>query len=232
MSAHRRRELFERVGAGLDRDRRVGTSFCATCVEVLDVAGAGVLLSDSGGVRAAWGVSDATMAEVEDIEHVLGEGPCVDAYTSGEVISVPDLTAPGVGPWVRYIADAVAAGVRSVFGFPIGIAGERLGSLNVYDTRPGPLGDDRCADALLLADIATVLVLAEAGADTDILVAELADVGRHQTQIHQATGMVSVQAGVPVSDALALLRARAFSAGRPLSAVAAEVVERRLRFDP
>ena len=50
-----------------------------------------------------------------------------------------------------------------------------------------------------------------------------------EMQIHQATGMVSVQLELPIDEAFVMLRARAFSLGRPLGDVARDVVERRLR---
>jgi len=49
--------------------------------------------------------------------------------------------------------------------------------------------------------------------------------------VHQASGMVSVQAGVPVDDALVILRAHAFARGRTIGSVASDVVGRRLAFD-
>lgn len=51
----------------------------------------------------------------------------------------------------------------------------------------------------------------------------------HQFQVHQTTGMVTVQAGVDLDQALLMLRARAFSSRRPLLDVARDIVERRLR---
>jgi ANTAR domain len=57
-------------------------------------------------------------------------------------------------------------------------------------------------------------------------------VGRaaYQLQVHQASGMVMVQAGVTIEEAFLLLRAHAFAVGRPVADVARDVVERRLRF--
>ena len=49
-------------------------------------------------------------------------------------------------------------------------------------------------------------------------------------EVHQASGMVSVQANVSLSDALLLLRAHAFTQDRPIADVARDVVERRLSF--
>jgi AmiR/NasT family two-component response regulator len=50
--------------------------------------------------------------------------------------------------------------------------------------------------------------------------------------VHQATGMISVQLGVSLEEALARLRAHAFAASAALGDVAGDVVNRRLRFDP
>ena len=50
--------------------------------------------------------------------------------------------------------------------------------------------------------------------------------------VYQATGMISVQLGVSLAEALARLRAHAFAASAAVGDVAGEVVSRRLRFDP
>jgi hypothetical protein len=54
--------------------------------------------------------------------------------------------------------------------------------------------------------------------------------GLHRAVVHQATGMVSVQLGVSVEEALLRLRAHAYGSERPLGEVAEDVVARRLRF--
>jgi hypothetical protein len=51
-----------------------------------------------------------------------------------------------------------------------------------------------------------------------------------RAEVHQATGMISVQLGIPLTDALVTLRARAYADGRPLSHLAADVVGRRISF--
>src|SRR5437763_51787 len=53
-----------------------------------------------------------------------------------------------------------------------------------------------------------------------------------QSEVHQATGMITVQLGVTVAVALVRLRAYAYAHDRRLRDVAADVVARRLRFDP
>jgi hypothetical protein len=56
--------------------------------------------------------------------------------------------------------------------------------------------------------------------------------GARWAGVHQATGMVSVQLGVDLVTAFLRLRTHAFSTGRRLSAVADDVVERKLWFAP
>jgi AmiR/NasT family two-component response regulator len=53
-----------------------------------------------------------------------------------------------------------------------------------------------------------------------------------RTVVYQAMGMIAVQLSVGLEEAIAVLRARAYAAGRPVCEVAADVVARRFRFDP
>ena len=95
----------------------------------------------------------------------------------------------------------------------------------------GPLGKDQLGAALLAAEAAGVALLSMQTGDEGGLSVDDEDWKGFQPHVHQATGMVMVQAGVTIEQAFLLLRARAFASSRPLSAVAADVVGRRLRFD-
>ena len=226
-------QALQRFAAHLGADGSVGGALCATCVDVLELPGAGIMLRAGDGAQGSWSVSAGTMSTLEELEHTLGEGPCVDAFTLGVPVVEPDLAHPADPRWVGFTAAAIVAGAAAAFGFPLAIGDVRIGSLNLYSDRPGALSEDQHADALVLADVATHVVLAaQANAPTDTLATELEDIGVHQLRVHQATGMVSAQLSVGVGDALAVLRARAYSSGRPISAVATEVIERRLRFAP
>jgi hypothetical protein len=102
----------------------------------------------------------------------------------------------------------------------------------LYCDRPGPLSDEQHADALVMAEVAAQAVLVmQANAPPGRLAAELEAAGDFQYVVHQASGMVAVQLGVSLGHALIRLRAYAFGNGRPLTAVAEDVVARRLRFD-
>jgi hypothetical protein len=119
--------------------------------------------------------------------------------------------------------------VRAVFAFPLHVGAIRIGVLMLYRDRPGPLAADVRGLGLVLADVATQVVLAvQAGAPPDTVHDLLAGEPPHWAEVDQATGVVSVQLGVSMDEAFVRLRAHAFADGRSLRAVARDVVSRRL----
>src|SRR5436190_917582 len=174
--------------------------------------------------------TDSVSALIEQLQYDLGEGPSVDAYHLDEPVLEPDLARPRTSRWVAFTAPALAAGVRAVFGFPLQVGAVRLGALNLYCDRPGPLTDDQHANAMVMARIAaeTVVVL-QANAPPGRIAAELEASADFRYVVHQATGMVAAQLDVSVAHALIRLRAYAFGNDRPLVSVAEDVVARRLR---
>jgi GAF domain-containing protein len=164
--------------------------------------------------------SDRVASAVEELTLTVGEGPGVDALADGPAL-VADLPA------------AVLAGVRAVFALPLRLGAIRLGVLALYRAAPGGLGREQMADALMLADTMGALLLDEAGRERprpDIPWLEYG--GAQHPVVHQATGMIIVQLGVTAAVALVRLRAYAYAHDRRLRDVAADVVARRLRFDP
>ncbi len=89
-------------------------------------------------------------ALIEELQYTLGEGPCIDAHQTGTAVAEPDLVAPAVPRWPAFTPKAVDAGARAIFGFPVRIGAARIGALNLYRERTGPLSDDQHADALVL----------------------------------------------------------------------------------
>jgi hypothetical protein len=117
-----------------------------------------------------------------------------------------------------------------VLGFPLRVDTVRLGALNLYRDRRGPLSGDQHADALVAADVAARWVLeAQAGASSGAVAEELEAGADFRYVVHNAAGMVSVQEDISVTEALIRLRAFAFSNDRLLAEVAEDVVARRLR---
>ena len=149
------------------------------------------------------------------MEYTVGEGPCVSAYRTKVPVFDADLADEGSARWPEFRRGALAAGVQATFGFPLLIERICIGALNLYHDRPGALSEDQAADALVVAAYASRSVLAwQADAPPGTVAWQLANISNNRVEIHQATGRISVQVGVSLDDALALLRAYAFSHDR------------------
>jgi GAF domain-containing protein len=205
---------------------------CELCAELTGMSGAGIMLMSGDVPRGSVCTTSDVADLIEQLQYELGEGPCVDAYNQDRPVLEPDLAAPATARWLGFTGPAVGAGVRAVFGFPLRVGAVRLGALNLYRDRPGPLTDDQHADALVLADVAAQAVLVlQAHASPGKLAAELEAGADFHYVVHQASGMVAAQLEVSVGQALIRLRAYAFGNDRPLTEVARDVVARSLRFD-
>jgi len=206
------------------------TRLCELCAQVVGVSGVGIMLMTND---ESWGSVSANPASalIEDLQHRLGEGPCVDAYRDNRTVREPELAHPATPRWPAFSPPAVEAGVRAIFGLPLRVGALRLGALNLYCDTPGALSADQEADALVLARIAAhaVLVL-QVNAPPDRL-AEQAARGGFDSVLQCAVRMVAVQLDIDIPEALARLRAFAFSHDHPLAGVAEDVVAHRLLFD-
>lgn len=205
---------------------------CDVGRKVAGVSGTGVMLM-SGEVRQGSLCSTNEVSSlIEELQFTLGEGPCVDAHGHGRVVVESNLAHPDTARWLAFSPPAIEAGVRAVFAFPLRVGTVRLGAIDLYRDRPGPLDDEQHANALVLADVAAQWVLGmQAGAPAGVVAEELALGANFHFVVHNAAGMVSVQLGINVAEALVRLRAYAFSHDRLLRDVAEDVVVRKVRFD-
>lgn len=220
-----------RILARLASDNGATPGLCGVAAETTGMSGAGIMLMSGDVPRGSVCTSNDVSASLEQLQAALGEGPCVDAYNQDRPVLEPDLATPRVPRWPAFSGPAIAAGASAVFGFPLRVGAVRLGALNLYRDRIGPLTDDQHADALVMADVAGQAVLAlQAGAAPGELAAEIEDGSDFQYVVHQAAGMVAAQLDVSVGQALLRLRAHAFGNERPLAEVARAVVDRTLRF--
>jgi hypothetical protein len=203
---------------------------CGACPQIVGVSGAGVMLMSGEIPRGSLCTTDGVSELIEEMQYTFGEGPCVDAYQLDQVVAEPDLADPAERRWPAFTPRVLAAGVRAVFAFPLRAGAVRLGALNLYRDTPGLLTGEQHADALVVADVAARWVLeAQAGAPPGMVAGELEAGADFHFAVHNAAGIVSVQKGISVTEALIRLRAHAFSSDRPLAQVARDVIARNLR---
>jgi GAF domain-containing protein len=200
---------------------------CRAAARDLPAAGVGLTLVNDKGTLITAASSAAAIALVEELQFTLGEGPCVQAYATRQPVLVPDLTRLARTTWSGYAPAAQEHGVRSVFAFPLQVGKACLGALDVYQREAGDLSPRALTSALAFTEVAMSGFL-DSGAGDGLD----SEPGRNpegmKYAIYQAQGMVMVQLGITLADAMARLRAHAFASGRSLSDVADDVLKRRL----
>ena len=221
MASRRVAEILRAAWAESPDGSGLPASLTAACVRSLPVSGVGMALMTDEGPAGIIAATDGAAMELEELQFTLGEGPCVDASQTGRPVLQPDFARTAPQRWPVFSVGALEAGVRALFAFPLRVGAIRLGVLDLYRNRIGPLSADDLTEALSFADAATLVLLdAQAGYPVLVPIPVLDD----RAEVHQATGVVSVQAGVGLAEALVLLRARAFADQRPIGDLARDVL--------
>jgi len=208
---------------------------CTAVVRRLPASGAAVTVMTDSGVGAVVAASDAVARSLVDLQLLVGEGPCPDAHAWRAPVLQPHLDARVAHRWPAYTPAALALGAAAVFALPLQIGAARLGVLEIHRIEPGSLTPTALSLALTFAEVALDALLdGQARSDRDHLSdgAGLALGLDQQYAVYQAQGMVTVDLGIPLADAMARLRAHAFATDRRLAEVAADVVAGRLTLPP
>jgi GAF domain-containing protein len=220
---------------GQDSSEPLSTRLCRAAPAILDVDGAGVCLIRTSRARLLVAASDGLAERLEQLQLDLGEGPCLQAASTGEQVLVPDTAREPVDAalWMYLHRVAAETPVRAVFSFPIAVGSIAIGALDLYNRQPGPLSQQAAAAAVVVADFLALALLAEqAGMDT----AEgelnwLGETPDTKSTVHQATGVLIAQLDIDAEDAFARLRAYAFRESLPLTEVARQILDHELHLE-
>jgi ANTAR domain-containing protein len=224
--------------AGQRGGRMSAGDVCAAAVPGIQVTGAWLSAARDAEAGHLMQVTDEVSERIAELQLTLGEGPSLDASASGGPALASDLAdGESESRWPAFAPAACQAGAAAVFAFPLAVGAIRAGVLGLYRDRPGPLSDLQLGEALVFADIATLLLLdaqdraavARPGAGPG---GQPAGPASRRAEIDQATGMLTEQLGVSITDAFARLRAYAYVNDLRLADVARDIVARRLRLPP
>lgn len=199
------------------------TSLASRCVELLDVAAAGILLADETGRLRVIGASTEQVQLLELFQLQSDEGPCLDCYRTGLVVASERLDAES--PWPVFAAESLRVGFPSVCAVPLRLHDVVLGCLNLFMRDPVPLGALDVALARALADVASIAIVQDqATREAAVREGQLQHALSSRIVIEQAKGMLAEFAGVDMDHAFARLRSFARNRNRRLTEVAAELV--------
>ena len=199
---------------------------CRVAVHLVPASGAAVNVVATNETPQLVAASYGVVHPFSGLEDVTGGGPGLDAFTTARPVLVPEVEAVDPARWPGYAAAARDSGVSAVFAFPLQVGTVCLGAIELYRAEVGPLDDDALARAHTMSEAAATLLLETQGG-TEGASAALP----YRAEIFQAQGMVMVQLGVPLAEAMMRLRAHAYVADRPLADVARDVISRHVVLD-
>jgi len=193
-------------------------------VELLDVAAAGIMLSDANGHLSHAACSSEQMRLVELFELQLEEGPCFDAFRLQA--SVRAATGEETARrWPRFAEHAREGGFVAVSAVPLRLRGVAVGALNLFSEEDEALSDDDLRVVQAMADIATIGILQERLIrDQNVLTTQLESALQSRVVIEQAKGVVAERNRIDVDEAFRLIRTYSRSSNRRLGDVAREII--------
>ena len=194
----------------------------------LDLAGAAVNLVTEGVLRNASAVP-ARIRDLEEMQLATHSGPCVEAFSSGEVNAVADLRLVE-GEWLHYRELAEKHGIHAVVGIPMRLGEQTFGMVNLYSDSPRNWSEKDLIAAAVLVDLATSHL---ANATQLVRQQRLAEQLQHaldsRVVIEQAKGIVASSRDLTVEQAFTVLQRHARSHHTSIRAVAEAVVDLGLR---
>jgi transcriptional regulator with GAF, ATPase, and Fis domain len=194
------------------------------CVQLLDVSAAGLLLTDGQDKLQVVAASSERTRLLELFQLQTDEGPCLDCFRSGTAVSVTDLHT--TQRWPRFSSAAAEVGFASVHALPMRLRTEVIGALNLFDTAPGTLDEDRVRIGQALADVATIGLLQQRAIHRrDVVTEQLQNALNSRVLIEQAKGLLAERLRLSVDEAFTLLRDAARSRNRRLSDLAQAIVD-------
>jgi GAF domain-containing protein len=186
------------------------TDLEATLVEVCRIATRAVPSAEGASVttfpqgRPGALASDEWAQQLDELQFAEHEGPCLDAYRTGNAFRIRNLADEP--RWPSYVPRAVSMGARSMMSIPMAAEGNIVGALNLYSREPESFD----AEAASLAEI----VAAHAGLASQVsaaffghrdLAEQLAEAMQSRAVIEQAKGVLMATEKCSADDAFQLL---------------------------
>jgi hypothetical protein len=229
----------------MDRERHLGETFveladtlvddfdvidflqvlAVRCVELLDVAAAGIVLADQDGSQRTVAASDERARLLELFEVQNDEGPCRDCYQFGAAVVNVDLDGARER-WPQFAPQAIAGGFRSANALPLRLRSQVIGSLNLFHADAGGLDGPELRTAQALADAATIGILQQRTIRRgEVVAGQLQAALTSRIIIEQAKGVLAERLRISTDDAFEVLRGAARSRNRLLSDLAREIAD-------
>jgi GAF domain-containing protein len=184
---------------------------------------AGVTIELGGSIYTAVHTDDRTL-EVDARQYAAGDGPCLHAARSGEIVLVD--VDHCEQRWPGFAADAAREGIHSFLAAPLRTADITLGALNLYGRAPAAF-DALDADVLDVLTTATARAIGDyarfkSASEVSIALREAIE---HRAPIEQAKGMLMALHRIDADAAFALMRSQSQTSHRKLRDIAHDIID-------
>lgn len=204
----------------------------STLARVVRLACAGVQGCDAVGVTLVEDSKPTTAAATDDFaleidqhQYDSGEGPCLDAYRTGEMHEIED--ASQEKRWPGYVSRALEEGLGSSLSYPLSVRNQTLGALNIYSKKPNAFDDEsRVVASQFAAQAAVTLANAQLYASTQRLVNNLTEALKSRERIGQAKGILMAQQNLSDEEAFEMLVKLSQTSNVKLREIAQKIVDR------
>jgi hypothetical protein len=167
--------------------------------------------------------SSETALKMDEIQYSFGDGPCLTAARTLELVYVRDTRTDD--RWPRYFAAVAEHGMLSILGVPIPLDGEANCGLNLYSTSADGFSPEAARAAEAFArEASRSLRLA-------VRIARLSDQAAHLTSALESRTVIDLAAGIIMGQnkcsqtaAMRILTAASNSRNIKLRHIAAQVV--------
>ena len=195
--------------------------------EILGAEAAGVMLADQrSGLRLVTS-SQERMRHLELLELKTVQGPCLDAFASGQAVQAS--AADSLSRWPAFAPQASEAGFQRLCGVPLQVRAEVIGVLNLFRDGDEPFIVDEMEIARAMAEMAAIALSQEQELrDGSALAEQLQGALGSRIVIEQAKGMLAGHFTIPMDNTFPLLRKYARSRNRKIAEVAADIVSGKI----
>ncbi len=202
-------------------------SLSADSVEIIGAEAAGVMLVDARGGLRLIASSDERMRLLELFELQGAQGPCLDAFSSGQAIQAN--AADSRSRWPVFAPRASEAGFQMMCAVPLRIRTDVIGALNLFRGTDTPFTGTEMDLAQAMAEVAAIgLIQERALRERSLLAGQLQSALNSRVVIEQAKGMIAEYLRVTMDQAFTLLRNYARDHNRKLSELALDITGRRV----
>ena len=225
------RRASEALGAYFMGDVTVAEALGKICDAALETEPAAIRAGISMTVDARIGTyvfSHPDVQEIDQPQYDTGDGPCVDAFRTGEPVIIQSTVEPG--PYEAFRAVAATHGLTSVVSVPMRTGPQIVGALNLYSPSRAAFTPATAERLQAFAgQAAWLLVNHQAYWDARSLSENLQQAMESRAEIEQAKGIIMAATGCTADEAFAQLRAQSQTENIKLRDIAAQIVRQTQR---